>query len=226
MRDLTLSKRVLRRLAAAGILLLSACGGGGGGGDGPGTTTPPPDVFAGVSTSVAALDGWVRTDGSWNASIPPSTGDLDASVPGQTISAFYTFEIGGFAPGARIVDAALDVEVLSLTGDPHAQYGNMEARYFPYGGSLGNAVTAVVVNPPPPAVFAPNNTAPGIKRANVATLLQRAIDNGLTRLQVQVDVVGPFALNNGVDDYVQLVDGEDLIPGATVPTLRYRWTEP
>ena len=209
-------------LGLAALLLAGACGGGGGGGG----DEQPPLVLSGLSTSVASLDGWVRTDGSWNAADSPRTGDLDASVPGELVTAYYTFEFGGITPGAQIVGATLDVEVVGLQGAPHQQHGDMLAHYAPYGGSLANAVTTVVVNPPPPAVFAPSIATPGVKRADVTTLLQRAVDSGLTRLQVQVSCVGAFVVNNSVDDYVLLADGENVIPGATVPTLTFRWTAP
>jgi hypothetical protein len=206
----------------AALLLAGACGGGGGG-DGDGQ---PPVVLAGLSTSVAALDGWVRTDGSWNAADSPRTGDFDASVPGEYVTAYYTFEFGGLTPGAQILGATLDVEVVGIQGAPHVQHGDLLAHFAPYGGSLGNAVTTVVVDPPPPAVFSPSIATLGVKRADVTTLLQRAVDDGLTRLQVQVSCLGPFAVNNSVDDYVQLSDGENVIPGATVPTLAFQWTAP
>ena len=157
---------------------------------------------------------------------PPLTGDFDASQPGVYSSAYYTFEIGTIPPGAVILDATLSVSVIGGVGDPYLQHGDMLAHYFPYGGSLANVVTTIVVDPPTPVAFSPSTTAAGVKEADVRTLLRHAIQSGLTRLQVQVGFVGQFMVFDGADDFVQLSDGENAVVGPVPPTLIFRYQVP
>lgn len=201
------------------LLPLLACGGGGGG-------EPPPTVLSGVSTSIGGLDGWVWTDGSFNALDVPRAGDLDLSAPGQRITACYSFDVGLIPAGATIRDATLRVYVVGHAGDPYLEHGTMEAHYLPYGDSLANAGMIAVFDPPPAAPFSPSSVAAGEKAADVRALLQRAVDDGTTRLQVQVGFLGQFALVNGIDDTVTLTDGEGSVAGGALPSLSFSWFAP
>jgi hypothetical protein len=181
----------------------------------------------GSSTSIASLDGWVSSTGTYTNSglFGPQVGDLDSGVPGTRVRSYFSFDVPVLPPGARVRDAVLSVRVTGRRGDPYLRHGNLEARYLPYGGDLANVITAVVANPPPPASFTPANADPGWKDADVTTLFERCVADGLTRFQVEVDFDGAFYIMDSFDDIVFLGDGDDLAGQGHAPTLFYSYIE-
>jgi len=211
-------------LLLAVLVVVPTCGGGGGG-----EATPPPDgnVFTGLAFSIPNLDGWAMTNGQYSTSgsSAPWAGDIDTIYVNAKCTTYYSFNITGIPANAEILEATLSVYVVSTSGDPYGKYGPLTAGYRPYGNDLANVIGSVTLNPPPPVTFSPANGSPGTKEASVIAHLERALQEGSGMYQVSVGFPGlPNA--DGVNEWSNLTDAENLQSAGAVPMLSLTWREP
>ena len=62
--------------------------------------------------------------------------------------------------------------------------------------------------------------------ATATGLLQRAVDDGVSYFQVKVSFDGIFVIPNGLDDYVELTDGEEHAGPNTSPRVLISYRVP
>src|SRR5687767_3029935 len=82
------------------------------------------------------LDGWVDSEGDFDASSDPITGDRDDVQPGVGNRQLFSFELTGVPIGATIVSAELRLFQVSTNGDPYGELGVVVVDHVDYGPAL------------------------------------------------------------------------------------------
>jgi hypothetical protein len=87
--------------------------------------------------SIPALDGFVRSDGTFAASGEvPCQGDLDGIVDGLSVRQFFAFDLSRIPENSKIVGVSMCMHMVEIVGDPYGTLGGTRIEHVVYGATL------------------------------------------------------------------------------------------
>jgi hypothetical protein len=206
-----------------GVCALAACelgeaptGGLGGGGGGEQMTV--------TLSSLASLDGWIRTDGNGaTAGGQGLTGDL-GTVANQGYRQFYSFDLSSIPAGSQIVSATLRLYQATVVGAPYTELGNVIVDHVDYGPTLEGTADFGVA-PLAGNVGTLSSAATAEYKTLVVTARVQADVSALrTRSQYRLRFSTADFSNDAGSDFVQFTEAES--PGGNNPQLVVIYREP
>lgn len=204
-------------------LLLASCGGGGGG-------DPPPVVWDELEMdvySVAARDGFVRSDGIAHAAAgSAAAGDVDDAGNGTCMVMLYSFDTSTLPDEAVIDLASLNVFKAGVVGTPFADLGDLLVDHVEIGAELDptdydqhtlEAAIGTLASPFPQDFMAVDVT----DQVRADRVAGRRYSEFRVRFAVASDA-------DGESDHVLLNDAENSRGNGIVPLiyLQYRVPQP
>jgi hypothetical protein len=171
-------------------------------------------------TSVAALDGWVRSDGDTHTNGGgPILGDHDANTPGLGYRQFHSFELALIPGNATIESATLRLYQANLSPTPpYATHGNVIVDRVDIGVALNAAdygVAALTGN----IGTLSNNATKEYKTLDVTTAVRADRTAGRTRSDFRLRMANFDSNNDGLSQFTGFGDFETSCCDAQSPQL-------
>ena len=219
----------LRARPAASLLVLScalvfcACGGGGGGGDEDGAITLNIE-------STAALDGGIVRSANGvvneaNSGSVPLVGDGAFAASGGTLTytGLWSFDLSELPAGAQIQSATLQLQVLSVAGDPAAAFALARIDHCNFGAVFPTTDSVNVVEFNFATISDLNTTGPKPVDATAQVEADLTADRTRSQFRMRMAITSD---NDAEADWCVMTDFESVLDPALRPQLIVVYTTP
>ena len=211
--------RIAPLLVSLSALLLPACGGGGGGGD---TAPGGPLLYDYVlfSASVDALDGVVRSDGTFSTTGTCGfVGDIDGPRSSVGATQFFAFDLSRLPADAIIDSAALTLHQEAVVGNPYSSHGAVIVNHVNIGPTLDGGDFWIVPVENEVGILSAD-TREEAKRVDVTSAVQRSQREGWSRVDFSLGwSLSGYSNGDGNPDFAMFNDGGDSCGSGNIPTL-------